>query len=107
RTAEDERVPTKVQGIPGEAVRSCDDEMLLRMQHDHGHATHIKVECGPCTQYEARGNKCPTKPVRNGTLEISNPQEVINAGAEQRHCESDRDDKDIMERALKKRLQHA
>jgi hypothetical protein len=58
------------------------------------------VECGPCSQQEACGNKRPTKPGRKGTLEVGNPQEVIDAGTEQRHDESDRDDEDIMEHAL-------
>ena len=74
--------------------------MLLRVEHDHIHAAHVKVECSPCPQQEACGNKRTTKPVRKGTLEVGNPQEMIDGSAEQRHDEPDRDDEDIMEHAL-------
>ena len=73
--------------------------MLLRVKHDHVHAAHVKVECSR-PQQEACGNKRTSKPVRKGTLDVGNPQEVIDASAEQRHDEPDRDDEDIMEHAL-------
>jgi hypothetical protein len=74
--------------------------MLLRVQHDHVHAAHIKVECGPCSQQEACSNKRPTEHVRKGTLEVGNPEEMIDASAEQRYDESDPDDEDIIEHAF-------
>jgi hypothetical protein len=80
----------------GPVVMRC----FCAWEHDHVHAAHVKVECSPCPQQEACGNKRTTKLVRKGTLEVGNPQEMIDASAEQRHDEPDRDDEDIMEHAL-------
>ena len=92
--------PPRYRGFLEKSIRSRRDQMLLRVEHDHVHAAHVKVECSPCPQQEACGNKRTTKPVRKGTLEVGNPQEMIDGSAEQRHDEPDRDHEDIMEHAL-------